>query len=65
MKLREARLAQEKYREEAALQEVHMMVEQMAQLKESLTAAVLIFPCLFCILKYESNNEILRFSFRV
>ncbi|KAG0590587.1 hypothetical protein M758_1G101000 [Ceratodon purpureus] len=38
-KLREARLAQEKYREEVALQEVHMVVTQMAQLKESLTAA--------------------------
>ncbi|XP_024369901.1 uncharacterized protein [Physcomitrium patens] len=38
-KLQEARLAQEKFREEAALQEVHAIVSQMTQLKESLTAA--------------------------
>ncbi|XP_024369897.1 uncharacterized protein [Physcomitrium patens] len=37
--LQEARLAQEKFREEAALQEVHAIVSQMTQLKESLTAA--------------------------
>lgn len=38
-KLRESRLAQEKYREKAALQEVQFVVEQMSELKESLTAA--------------------------
>jgi len=39
VRLREARLAHEKQREEAALKEVQYVVEEMARLKESLTAA--------------------------
>lgn len=40
LQLRETRLAHEKQREEAALKEVQYVVEEMARLKESLTAAV-------------------------
>jgi hypothetical protein len=44
LQLREARLAHEKQREEAALKEVQYVVEEMARLKESLTAAVHYHP---------------------
>jgi hypothetical protein len=43
-------------RESTALREVHMVVAEMAQLKESLTAAVLNSSCLFHIFKYEKQQ---------